>query len=183
MAIEIERRFLVASDSWRQLAGRGQCLVQGYISHNENVSIRVRRADDRASLTIKGKRVGLARLEYEFEIPPCDAQEMLSSFCGKRVLEKVRYHVLNAGQDWEIDVFSRPIGLVLAEIELTDPDQPICRPEWLGDEVTHDDRFRSSALIANACLISSSEPVANTSSRRMTRPSVAPSRSHGPTPT
>jgi adenylate cyclase len=138
MPVEIERKFLVASDEWREQAGPGRRFCQGYLAHGQS-SIRVRRADHQAYVTIKGQRDGIARAEYEYEIPVADAEEMLDTLCAKPLLEKTRYRVRHDGLDWEVDVFEHPAGgLVLAEIELQRVDQPVSIPAWAGIEVTDD---------------------------------------------
>lgn len=106
----------------------------------------MRRAGERACVTIKGKRQGIARPEFEYPIPVADAEELLR-LCRKPLIEKTRYSVHHAGQVWAVDVFAGAnSGLVLAEIELADPEEPFSRPDWLGREVTYDRRYNNSLL-------------------------------------
>lgn len=148
MAIEIERKFLVESDEWRRDAGSGRRFCQGHVARDGKASVRIRRADDKAYLTIKGKRTGIARAEFEYEIPVGEAEEMLHTLCAKPLLEKTRYCVEHAGLTWEIDVFAGPAaGLIVAEVELRSPDQLISLPRWIGIEVTHDPRYRNSSIV------------------------------------
>lgn len=152
MAREIERKFLVASDFWRAIAGDGEHLIQGYFANLELAGIapviRVRVADNRGFLTIKGRPCGLARSEFEYEIPFEDAQAMLREFCGNRVVEKIRYFLpAGDGLIWEIDEYlEQNQGLFTAEIELPSEDTSFLRPEWLGEEVTGDPRYTNAAL-------------------------------------
>ena len=139
MAKEIERKFLVKGDAWRGLA-KGTTYRQGYLNSAEERTVRVRTAEDKAFLTIKGLTVGATRAEYEYEIPPVDAERMLCDFCNG-VVEKVRHYVPVAGCTFEVDEFlGENAGLVVAEIELTAIDQVFPRPPWLGRDVT--DRLR-----------------------------------------
>jgi adenylate cyclase len=147
MPVEIERKFLVKSDAWRKTAGIGRRFCQGHISKGSLSSVRVRRAADKAYLTVKGARIGIARAEFEYEIPVEHAEEMLQSLCAKPLLEKTRYCVIYDDVTWEIDVFAAPAeGLVVAEVELSSVDQEVSMPEWIGVEVTNDPRYRSSSI-------------------------------------
>lgn len=147
MAVEIERKFLVKSDSWKAHATRAISMRQGYFDTAGGVTVRVRRQDERAVLTIKGPALGLARAEYEYEIPADDADAMLDSFCQGRQVEKTRHIVEFAGKIWEVDVFGGAHqGLVLAEVELARPDEPVALPGWVGEEVSHDPRYRNARL-------------------------------------
>lgn len=149
MALEIERKFLVAGDGWRRNAGPGERFCQGHVARGGRASVRVRRAADKAYITVKGERDGIVRSEFEYEIPVQDAEEMLQTLCVRPLLEKTRYEVEHAGMTWEVDVYSSPAdGLVLAEVELEHVDQPVSLPDWIGDEVTHDPHYRSAAIAA-----------------------------------
>jgi adenylate cyclase len=145
MPVEIERKFLVAKDSWRGHA-RGQRYCQGYLSKGD-VTVRVRRAGPRAFLTIKGSGQGIVRPEFEYEIPVEEAEEMFK-LCRRPLIEKTRYEVLHEGVLWEVDEFEGDnTGLVLAEVELEHPGQPVALPDWVGEEVTADPRYRNSQLV------------------------------------
>jgi adenylate cyclase len=88
MAIEIERKFLVVSDAWRAAAGPGRRLCQGYIERGDKANVRIRRCEAKAFITLKGARAGIARPEYEYEIPLADAEEMFANLCVRPLLEK-----------------------------------------------------------------------------------------------
>lgn len=146
MAIEIERKFLVKDRSWMQGA-EGKLYSQGYLIREKERTVRVRRVEDRAFLTVKGESDGLSRLEYEYEIPVADGQELLDTLCKRPLIEKVRYLVSYAGMVWEVDEFrGANKGLVVAEIELASPEQQFAKPPWLGEEVTGDLRYYNSIL-------------------------------------
>lgn len=145
---EIERKFLVISDSWRETADGGTGYRQGYMDSGvRGVTIRVRLAGDRGYLTLKGPSTGISRPELEYEIPAEDAGYMLANFCTGAIVSKVRHILLYHGLRWEIDVFSGANqGLVMAEIELGSETQPFDKPEWLGEEVSFDRRYTNAAL-------------------------------------
>ncbi len=146
MGIEIERKFLVIGDQWRDGAV-GTSYRQGYIVAEHGRTVRVRRAGRHGYLTIKGPGSGLCRPEFEYEIPPDDADQMLDLFCQETMIEKIRYRVHDSGSLWEIDEFAgENSGLLLAEIELTHEDQEFSRPQWLGREVTGDARYHNACL-------------------------------------
>ena len=147
MPVEIERKFLVVSDEWRVLADSGQRLHQAYIACDRQGSVRVRLTEDKAWLTLKSARAGMVRDEFEYEIPLADAEEMLDRLCSGSVIEKTRYRVPHDGKIWEVDIFSRPVeGLTLAEVEMRAVDERFDLPDWVGEEVTDDPRYRNSAI-------------------------------------
>lgn len=149
MAIEIERKFLVKGDAWKADAV-GVLYRQGYLSTDKARTVRVRIAGERAFLTVKGLATGLARAEFEYEIPLADAAAMLDQLCLTPLIEKRRYTVAYQGLSWEIDEFlGANLGLVVAEVELDSADQAIDLPDWVGQEVSDDTRYFNSSLIAH----------------------------------
>jgi adenylate cyclase len=147
MATEIERKFLVRGNDWRQ--GRPLRISQGYLNRDKARTVRIRIAGNHAYLTIKGPSQGAARPEFEYEIPRHDAEELMA-LCEGPPLEKNRYTVMHAGVTWEIDEFlGVNAGLVIAEIELANEEQTFQRPAWVSTEVTHDPRYFNSSLIAD----------------------------------
>lgn len=149
MGIEIERKFLVTGDGWRSLAV-GTVYRQGYLVSGEGVTVRVRLAGDTGYLTIKGATEGISRSEYEYVIPIADAAEMLDTLCDRPLIEKVRYRFVQNGLTWEVDEFTGANqGLVLAEVELHDPNQIVQLPDWVGEEVSHDPRYFNVYLAKN----------------------------------
>ena len=151
MAIEIERKFLVTGDSWREHVVRQVNMRQGYLNRvsadGSKASVRIRIAGDEAFLNIKEAVTGSARLEYDYGVPLPDASEMLDELCQEPLIEKTRYIVEYAGFTWEIDVFHGDnAGLVVAEIELPSEDATFEKPGWLGREVTEQRRYYNAAL-------------------------------------
>lgn len=148
MAIEIERKFLVKGEEWRSL-GTGVPYRQGYLLANQGKTVRVRRAGDRGYLTIKGANQGISRQEFEYEIPLSDAEELLE-LCDRPLIEKTRYTMLYKGLTWEVDEFwGDNKGLIIAEVELTDPEQSVQLPDWIDREVSSDPRYFNAALARN----------------------------------
>ena len=144
MATEIERKFLVTGTQWRQAPGVRIC--QGYLNRDKERTVRVRIAGDKAWLTIKGVSRGAARLEFEYAIPPAEAEQLLA-LCDGPVVQKIRHTLPYKGFTWEVDEFlEENAGLVVAEIELLAEDQPFERPAWLGREVTDDPRYFNANL-------------------------------------
>jgi CYTH domain-containing protein len=150
--VEIERKFLVTNDEWRQLAVRSVRLRDGLIAAYKDRKVRVRiTGDDIATVTIKGPRVGIAQAEFEYEIPIGDAERMLSTICQDDTLEKERFFVEDAGGMWHVDVYSGILqGVVIAEIELKQESQEPILPRWIGKEVTGDSFFKKINMRARA---------------------------------
>ena len=148
MRAEIERKFLVSGDGWREAAGDGVPCCPGYISSDPaGATVRVRLLGGRGYLTVKGPAQGFSRPELEYEIPAADAEYMIENLCGGRVISKRRHTLESGGMHWEIDEFlGTNEGLVLAEIELEREDQPFRRPDWLGREVSHEGCYTNAAL-------------------------------------
>lgn len=146
MAVEIERKFLVALDRLGPLQA-GREMSQAYISSRENAVVRVRLAGEEAWLTLKGRNTGTVRSEFEYPIPVNDARQMIDEFCGGRVIAKTRYLREYQGYVWEIDVFAgQNAGLIVAEVELSSPQESPPLPPWVGAEVTSDSRYFNNSL-------------------------------------
>lgn len=149
MGTEIERKFLLANDTWRGLA-TGKRYCQGYINSGTQGTVRIRTVEENGFLTIKGPTRGLVRAEYEYLIPVSDAREMLANLCNRPLIEKIRYTIDFYGSIWEIDEFQKENdGLYIAEIELEHPQQQFVIPPWVGREVSDDPRYRNSCLATN----------------------------------
>ena len=151
---EIERKFLVRSDVYLAQATGKYEIEQGYLCKEPGKTIRVRIRDERAFLTIKSGtlREGLAKFEWEREIELSDAQELLK-LCLPGAISKTRYIIPappyhGEPRAWEVDVFhsGKMAGLVLAELELGDENEPFERPEWLGEEVTGQPQYYNANM-------------------------------------
>lgn len=146
--IETERKFLVRGTAYRDLAFSHSRICQGYICSGHGHTVRVRRRDDKAYLTIKGPSAdgGLSRYEFEKEITVDEAQQLMQ-LCQGPLIDKTRYLVRSGSHVFEVDEFRGDnAGLVIAEVELGSADEPFVKPSFVGDEVTGDRRFYNSAL-------------------------------------
>ena len=147
MAKEIERKYLVKDASYRESAISKRHIIQAYLNRDPKATVRVRIADDKAYLTIKGKNEGAVRDEWEYLIPTSDARAMIERCATGRIIDKTRYIVPFGGYTWEVDEFSGELaGLTVAEIELPAEDTKFSLPSFIGDEVTGDPRYYNSSL-------------------------------------
>lgn len=147
MLQEIEKKFLVKGD-FRNEVFKTVHIVQGYLSRVPERVVRIRIKGDKGFITIKGKNVGATRFEWEKEIPFEEAKKLLE-LCEPGLVDKTRHLIKNTDgkHTWEVDVFhGSKEGIVIAEIELDDENEPFDRPSWLGEEVTGDRRYYNSSL-------------------------------------
>lgn len=146
MPVEIERKFLVDQSKLPPLP-KGTKLRQGYMPSAPGNVVRVRTADEKAFLTIKGKTEGISRLEYEYEIPLSEAHEILDKLCEKPVVAKTRYIIDVDHKKWELDIFEEGNkGLFLAEIELKSEEESFELPVWVTREVSDIPQYRNNFL-------------------------------------
>ncbi len=147
MGIEIERKFLIKNEEWKNAIDEKIELKQGYLNSIPERTVRVRIKGDKGYLTIKGKSKGASRAEYEYEIPLIDARELIG-LCEKPVIEKIRFIVKENNKIWEIDVFDgENKGLIVAEVELENENDAIQLPNWIGKEVTQEPKYYNSNLV------------------------------------
>ena len=150
MAQEIERKFLVKG-GFKETAFDALRITQGYLSTAPGRSVRVRLKGDKGFLTIKGpsRDGGLSRFEWEKEIGADEARELLA-LCEPGLIDKTRWLVKAGTHTFEVDEFHGDNeGLIMAEVELSAPDEPYEKPDWLGQEVTGDRRYYNSYLSKN----------------------------------
>lgn len=156
MPLEIERKFLVSGDGWRNAAHAVIPMAQGYINDQaalrsgaQNASVRVRVQGESAFLNLKSREVGHTRQEFDYPIPVTDARALLD-LCVGGLIDKRRHLVQHQGHVWEVDEFlGDNAGLVVAEIELAHADEAFARPDWIGAEVTDDTRYYNLALASH----------------------------------
>lgn len=147
MALEVEHKFLLANDDWRQRIEHSVHYKQGYLSSSPLSSVRVRISDSQAWLNIKSATIGSHRQEFEYEIPLSDADSILDALCHKPLVEKMRHFVHYDRHLWEIDEFMGDnAGLIVAEIELSQIGESFEKPAWIGEEVTQDLRYYNNNL-------------------------------------
>ena len=150
MATEIERKFLILNQDWQEYTTSVLHIVQGYLATNEFSSTRIRIQNDIANINIKSATLGVTRTEFEYSIPADDARLMIDDLCIKPIIEKTRFTVEHMDHTWEIDVFTGDNeGLIVAEIELSSPDEAFEKPSWIGEEVSNDTRYYNACLVNN----------------------------------
>ncbi|WP_144394756.1 CYTH domain-containing protein [Pleionea sediminis] len=147
MGKEIERKFLVNEELLPPL-GEGNYISQGYIDTKDNTVVRARIKGDVGYLTLKGESDGISCLEFEYEIPLLDAQEIIEDLCKGKSIEKTRYELKIGGHLWEIDRFhGENEGLIIAEVELEDENDEVELPEWIKKEVSGKVQYYNSSLL------------------------------------
>ncbi len=152
MGIEIERKFLLNNEDWKPLVTETHLIKQGYLQSgldpSQKSSVRIRISNKQANINIKSVDLTMIRQEYEYEIPLHDAEQMLARLCSDVVIEKTRYYVPYASHLWEIDIFEgQNKGLQMAEIELGSLDEKFEKPDWIGEEVSADERYYNISLL------------------------------------
>jgi adenylate cyclase len=147
MPVEIERKFLVKNGAWRAQVTRSERLRDGLVAREDDLKVRVRCYGDRTTLCVKGRRRGLAREEFEYDIPR-DHAEAIFAHCTGRILEKTRHYVPGPSGLWEIDVYHDVLdGIVIAEIELDSETAPVDLPNWIGEKITGDPRYSKTSML------------------------------------
>ena len=152
--MEIERKFLIANDGWRNQVQSSFPVLQFYLTGlDQSPTIRLRLAGDRGYLTLKYPSISkkiLARAEFEYEIPAADVEAQIDQATGA-IIRKTRHHVKGPdGRLWEVDEFDSPVeGLILAEIELKSIDEKFEKPSWIGGEVTSNPTYSNLSLSFN----------------------------------
>lgn len=148
MPIEIERKFLLANEDWREEVQRSSRIRQGYLGKIDKASVRIRVQGETANINVKSATLGMRRMEYEYDIPLTEAEEMLDQLCQQPQVDKTRYIVEKGKHIWEIDEFyGDNEGLMVAEVELDSEEESFEKPQWIGEEVTADPRYYNVNLI------------------------------------
>lgn len=146
--IEIERKFLIISEEFKNDAKKSIRIVQGFLNTDPIRTVRIRIKGEQGFITVKGKSnaTGTSRFEWEKEISIPEAEQLLS-LCKKGVIEKIRYEIPLGNHTFEVDeFFGENTGLFVAEIELNDENESFLKPNWLGKEITGDSRYYNSQL-------------------------------------
>jgi adenylate cyclase len=148
MNLEIERKFLVKNNSFKEIAFKKKHIKQGFLNSEKERTVRVRIIEDKAYLTIKGKsnNTGTIRFEWEKEIPVIEAEQLML-LTEKTVIEKYRYYIKSKKHTFEVDEFlDENSDLIIAEVELADENESFSKPNWLGKEVTGEVKYYNSSL-------------------------------------
>ena len=150
MAIEIEKKFIVKNDNWKNFVTNKFICKQAYLSENNQITTRIRITLNNGYITIKGPQKNISRLEFEYQIPINDA-EHLFSLCSHRIF-KTRYILNHYNDEWVVDVFEKNhLGLIIAEIELKSENQKFKVPTWIGKDISTDQ------IYSNFCLAKSNK--------------------------
>jgi len=146
---EIERKFLIKNDDFKNDVIKATRIIQGYLNSAPERTVRVRIKGEQGFLTIKGisNESGTSRFEWEKEIPVDEAQTLLT-LCEAGIIDKTRYLVPCGEHTYEVDEFyGENLGLTVAEVELNSEDECFERPVWLAEEVTGDIKYYNSMLM------------------------------------
>ncbi|WP_410218023.1 CYTH domain-containing protein [Paracoccus sp. (in: a-proteobacteria)] len=147
MAVEIERKFLVLCDAWRDQTIACHHIRDHLIARFESGKARIRICDDTATLTLKGNRKGVSRSEFHVSLSHAEAAAMIDEFAGTPAIEKRRYDVPFQGLTWQVDEYlGRLSGLVTSDVELPSENHCFTCPTWAGSDITHDTRYSSGTL-------------------------------------
>ena len=147
MPKEIERKYLLVDNSWKNFTVGRSAFRQGYIAKSNDCLVRIRISDKEAWITVKGKQVGFTRPEFEYQIPISDAEELLKEFSSENQIVKTRFFLEYQENKWIVDVFEGGnSGLIIAEIELESEMSDFALPPWIGKDVTTDFRYTNSNL-------------------------------------
>ena len=146
MAYEIEHKFLVNDDSYREMATGKVSIRQGYLNRNPDRIVRVRTVGEKGFLTVKSRNHGAKRLEFEYEIPFEEAEQILK-LAEPGIVEKTRYLVPFDGFLWEVDEFhGSQQGVVVAEVEIPENDVEYKKPSFIGKDITGNPAFYNSNM-------------------------------------
>ena len=149
--IEIERKFLVKSNDFKTQAFAQNRIAQGYLNSTPERTVRVRIKGEKGFLTIKGigNESGMTRFEWEKEIPVEEALQLLK-LCEGGKIDKIRFEIQSGKHIFEVDeFFGENEGLIIAEIELSSETENFEKPDWLGEEVTNDEKYYNAYLSRN----------------------------------
>ena len=146
MAFEIEHKYLVINNSYQEMATGKVEIRQGYLNRNPDRTVRVRTMGDKGFLTVKSRNHGAKRLEFEYEIPFHDADEILK-LAEPGIVEKTRYWIPFDGLLWEVDEFHGSLnGVTVAEVELPENDIIYNKPPFIGADITGNPDYYNSNL-------------------------------------
>ena len=148
---EVERKFLVTSEDFRTEAESEFHIKQGFLSTDPERTVRIRLQNGSGKITVKGisDKAGISRFEWERDISGDEAVQLLK-LCKGNLLIKKRYCIPVGKHIFEVDVFEGAnSGLIVAEVELEDADEPYEKPDWLGTEVTGDPKYYNAQLSIN----------------------------------
>ena len=136
MGLEIERRFLVKNDKWKEFITKKTLLKQGYLSHDVNGWIvRIRFNGNHFKIALKKHIKNFTNYEFEYLIPNDDGEKIMSNL--KNIIEKERFFLEVENKSWIIDCFKgKNFPLKIAEIELSKEEEKFSLPIFVAKEIT-----------------------------------------------
>ena len=136
MALEIERRFLIKNDSWKEFITKKIDIEQGYLSKNlDDWIVRIRFADKNFKIALKKHIKGFTNFEFEYSIPRSDGEKIMSNI--KNTIKKERFFLEIKKKSWIIDCFKENnFPLEIAEIELSNEKEDFNLPSFISKEIT-----------------------------------------------
>ena len=149
MALEIERRFLIKNDNWKEFITKKVYIEQGYLSKSlDSWIIRIRCTDKKSKIAIKKHIKGFTNFEFEYSIPQSDAETIMSNLSS--TIKKERYFLKVAKKSWIVDCFKENnYPLKIAEIELSNEEENLLLPSFISKEITGQTSFSNFSLANN----------------------------------
>ena len=149
MALEIERRFLIKNDKWKEYITDIIEIEQGYLSYDlEDWIIRIRFNGKNFKITLKKHIKNFTNYEYEYSIPTSDGEKIMATL--RNTIKKERFYLEVNKRNWVIDCFKEEnFPLEIAEIELNKEKEELFLPSFLSREITGLQIFSNFSLSKN----------------------------------
>ena len=146
MALEIERRFLIKNDHWKEFINKKIYIEQGYLSNSlDGWILRVRLIGNNSKITLKKHIKGFTNFEFEYSIPRSDAEIIMSNLSN--TIKKDRFFLEIEKKSWIIDCFKENnYPLVIAEVELSNEKEDLRLPSFISKEITGLKRYSNFRL-------------------------------------
>ena len=149
MALEIERRFLIKNDNWKEFITKKIYIEQGYLSNSlEGWITRIRLTSKNSKIALKKHIKGFTNFEFEYSIPRSDAKTIMSNLSS--TIKKERFFLEVKKKSWIIDCFKENnYPLKIAEIELSNEEEDLLLPSFISKEVTGLTHYSNFSLANN----------------------------------
>jgi len=149
MALEIERRFLIKNDNWKEFINKKIYIEQGYLSKSlDDWIIRLRFSGKSSKIALKKHIKGFTNFEFEYSIPRRDAETIMSNLSS--TIKKERFFLEVEKKSWTIDCFKENnYPLEIAEIELSDEEEDLFLPSFISKEITGLTHYSNFSLANN----------------------------------
>ena len=149
MALEIERRFLIKNDTWKEFIDKKILIEQGYLSKSlDDWIIRIRCTGNDFKIAFKKHIKGFTNFEFEYSIPLSDAETIMSNLSS--TIKKERFFLEVEKKSWIIDCFKdNNYPLEIAEIELSSEEEDLFLPSFISKEITGLTQYSNFSLANN----------------------------------